>query len=145
MSEEARTLGEGIIAHMKNILHKTESSLNSYSIHIWRYLFFCEQIKKEIYISLQMFEEFLQWYDERVQHLQSNYKICGAALAHVVRYFLLLDDAADGESVDDENEESEKRFRSSELLTRAQATKKAAGGNEKDAMTGFWGQALMLW
>jgi len=130
VSDDARRLGEEIIAHMKN------KSSASYSRYIWRYLFFCEQkAEKKIYISLPMFEEFLQWYDEYTQHLQTNYKICGAALAHVVRYFLHLDDA-DGESVD--KIEAEKRFRSSELLTREQARKRAAGGKDKDAMAGIY-------
>ena len=78
ISDEARRLGEAIIAHIKN-KDKSESSLKSYSIHIWRYLFFCEQkAKKEIYISLPMFVEFLEWYDIFSGHLQSNYKICGS-------------------------------------------------------------------
>ena len=77
-SDEARRLGEAIIAHIKN-KDKSENSLKSYSIHIWRYLFFCEQkAKKEIYISLPMFVEFLEWYDIFSGHLQSNYKICGS-------------------------------------------------------------------
>jgi len=89
-----------------------------------------------------MFVEFLEWYDIFSGHLQSNYKICGAALAHVVRYFLHLDDLDGGETVDDENDESGKRFRSSELLTREQARRRAAGGNDKEAMIGFWGKAV---
>ena len=77
-SDEARRLGEAIIAHIKN-KDKSENSLKSYSVHIWRYLFFCEQrAKKEIYISLPMFVEFLEWYDIFSGHLQSNYKICGS-------------------------------------------------------------------
>jgi len=150
VSDEARKLGEKIIEHMegnRSVKGGKGKSSEQYSRHVWRYLYFCEQ-KVEMeststssviyFISLSMFAEFLEWYDKFSGHLQTNYKICGVALGHVLRYFLRLGDEA-GESVVDE---SEKRFRSTVGLTREQAKEIAANENKNDANVGFWGEAL---
>ena len=60
--------------------------------HVWRFLHYCEELAKanpneernSYFISRQMFENYLRWYEEKIGRSQNEYRLVGVALGHVV-------------------------------------------------------------
>jgi len=126
-------------------------SIEQYMRHVYRFLHYCEVDadengeKRVYFISRQMFENYLNWYEKQVKRPQNDYKHVGVALGHVVRCFLELDEKKILEQqeksgvVGGDEDESEMYFRSSDGLSRADAKIIAArAGKDVQANDGFW-------
>ena len=146
LKPEGQAIGEVVKTSLlkRGVKSDSESSksIDQYMRHVWRFLHYCEetaeQNEKRIYfISRQMFENYLDWYEAKTNRRQNDYKHVGVALGHVVRCFLQLDDEKISESgVEDE---SEMYFRSSDGLSREDAKNIAAlAGKDVQSNDGFW-------
>ena len=159
LKSEGKAVGEKVRSYLvkRGVKTETDSSLSidQYMRHVWRFLFYCDELAKtnpneernSYYISRQMFEDYLRWYEKKIGRNQNDYRHVSVALGHVVRCFLELDEKKISEQqqqqesgvVGGDEDESEMYFRSSDGLSRADAkTIAARAGIDVQANHGFW-------
>jgi hypothetical protein len=142
----AKTVRQFLIDRGVKSDSEESKSIEQYMRHVYRYLNYCEELnpneeRNSYYISRQMFEDYLRWYEEKIGRSQNDYRHVSVALGHVVRCFLELDEKKISESgvVGGDEDESEMYFRSSDGLSRADAkTIAARAGIDVQANHGFW-------
>jgi len=146
----AKTVRQFLIDRGVKSGSEQSKSIEQYMRHVYRYLNYCEELnpneeRNSYYISRQMFEDYLRWYEEKIGRSQNDYKHVSVALGHVVRCFLELDEKKISEQkqesgvVGGDEDESEMYFRSSDGLLRADAkTIAARAGKDVQANDGFW-------
>ena len=149
LKSEGKALGEKVRSFLRGRGVKTETdsslSIDQYMRHVWRFLRYCEELnpneeRNSYYISRQMFENYLRWYEKKIGRSQNEYRHVGVALGHVVRCFLELDEKKSLEQGESGNgDEREMYFRSSAGLSREEAISIAAkAGKDVQANAGFW-------
>ena len=93
LKSEGKALGEKVRSFLRGRGVKTETdsslSIDQYMRHVWRFLRYCEELnpneeRNSYFISRQMFEDYLRWYEEKIGHSQNEYRLVGVALGHVV-------------------------------------------------------------
>ncbi|CAL6288767.1 unnamed protein product [Bathycoccus prasinos] len=157
LKTEGLSLGQAVRTILLNRRVKSDSeasqSIDQYMRHVWRFLHYCGELAKtnpnttnpnkernSYFISRQMFENYIRWYEKKIGHSQNDYRLVGVALGHVVRCFLKLDEKKILEQEErGDDDESEMYFRSSEGLSREEAkTIAARAGIDVQANAGFW-------